>query len=117
MGNPAPSSYIPLLSTGYPVKMSFCQRIKNFLLGTFAEIFHADHHMKHQDLIMRKYLGDDLPPLSDIAKNTSLLLLNHHHSLAFPRPFLPNVIQVAGIHVHEPKPLPEVSLQLFYYMS
>lgn len=100
---------------GYPLKMSFFQRVKNFLLSTFDELFHTAYHMSHQDHIMRKYLGDDLPPLRDIIRNTSLLLINHHHALAFPRPFLPNVIQVAGVHVAEPKPLSKVILRNTFF--
>lgn len=57
---------------------------------------------------MRKYFGVDLPFLDDIIKNTSLILVNHHFSLAFPRPLLPNVIEIGGHHIRSPKPLPAV---------
>jgi UDP:flavonoid glycosyltransferase YjiC (YdhE family) len=36
------------------------------------------------------------------------VLLNSHFSMSFPRPYLPNMIEVGGMHVnHQPTPLPE----------
>ncbi|XP_037945443.1 UDP-glucosyltransferase 2-like [Teleopsis dalmanni] len=35
------------------------------------------------------------------------MLLNQHFSLSFPRPYVPNMIQVGGLHIsHKPSPLP-----------
>jgi glucuronosyltransferase len=58
--------------------------------------------------IARRYFGDSLPPLADIARNTSLLLLNTHFSMNQPRPFVPQIVEVGGLHLSLPKPLPEV---------
>lgn len=56
--------------------------------------------------MMRKFFGPDVPCLIDTIKKTSLVLVNHHHALGFPRPNLPNVIEVAGMHIYPLKPLP-----------
>nr|CAD7588238.1 unnamed protein product [Timema genevievae] len=55
--------------------------------------------------VARKYFGDSLPPLEEIARNTSLHLVNTHFSLFHPRPFVPAVVEVGGIHLGEPKKL------------
>ena len=90
--------------------MTFLERVENFLFTTASELIHTLLHLKSQDEIMRKYFGEDLPPIEDIVKNTSLVLINHHYSLAFPRPLLPNMVEIGGYHINPPKPLPSVSL-------
>lgn len=61
---------------------------------------------------MRQYFGDDLPPLQDIIKNTSFVLVNHHHSLGFPRPYVPNMIEIAGMHIDPPQSLANASFEV-----
>lgn len=39
-------------------------------------------------------------------KNASLVLINHHFSTSSIRPMVANMIEVGGIHVEPPKPLP-----------
>ena len=59
--------------------------------------------------IASKYFGSNLPSLESIAKNVSLVLVNTHYSLNRPRPLVPAVIQVGGLHIKEPNRLPAVS--------
>jgi len=63
-----------------------------------------------QDDIMRKLfkVSDDLPSVAEIEYTTSLVLLNHHFSINYPRPLIPNLVQVGGKHVRPPKKLPHV---------
>ncbi|XP_075223753.1 UDP-glycosyltransferase UGT5-like isoform X2 [Lycorma delicatula] len=48
-----------------------------------------------------------MPPLWQIAKNTSLVLVNTHPTLNRPRPQVPAVIDVGGMHIGKPEKLPE----------
>lgn len=41
----------------------------------------------------------------------SLLLVNTHYTMGYPRPFLPNIIEVAGMHMKPTKPLPQVRIR------
>lgn len=61
----------------------------------------------------RKFFGPDLPHLNDLAYNMSLLLVNSHFSLHQARPTVPNFVEVAGLHIRDPKPLPEVKEHCF----
>ncbi|KAK9870194.1 hypothetical protein WA026_006278 [Henosepilachna vigintioctopunctata] len=56
--------------------------------------------------ILRKYLPE-CPPLEDIQKNVSLVLLNSHFSIEPPRPLVPNAIQIGGFHLDQKKKLPQ----------
>lgn len=61
--------------------------------------------------VMEKALGAALPPVAEMARNTSLLLVNTFHALTLPRPHAVGVVEVGGIHITrpDPAPLPKVS--------
>jgi len=67
-------------------------------------------HVPKQNAAMQKYFNytDNLPPVWELEHNTSLVLLNTHHSLGYPKPLMPNYVQVGGMHVKPPKNLPQV---------
>lgn len=59
--------------------------------------------------LLREKLGDGIPDVHDLAKNTKLLFVNQHFALHGPRPLPPNVIEIGGIHIEKTrKPLPTV---------
>lgn len=49
-----------------------------------------------------------MPYLGELAKTTSLMLVNTHYSLNGVRPNTPSVIEVGGLHIKDLKPLDEV---------
>lgn len=106
VGNVAPTSHIPDPLLGHPYRMNFRERLENFVFTTFAEFYQKTIYMPKQDALMRRYFGNDHPYVADIIKNTSLLLINDHFSTSFPRPSVPNMVGIAGVHVRPPKPLP-----------
>jgi glucuronosyltransferase len=112
VGNPDNPAYIPTQSMASSDKMSFVERFIN----TFWNIFHKLHYPILMDApayrIAKRHFGESLPALSDLARNTSLIFVNSHFSLNRPRPLVPGVIEVAGIHIKSPKPLSKVSLRI-----
>ncbi|XP_067012380.2 UDP-glucosyltransferase 2 isoform X2 [Anabrus simplex] len=108
VGNPHTSSYIPELVMGYNPKMSFLQRFSNFGVSFFGYLFREFYFLPKQQELVKKYFKDpSIPPIQEMEKNASLLLLNTHFSLGFPRPFTPNTIEVGGMHIKPGKKLPE----------
>lgn len=59
--------------------------------------------------VVREHFGEEVPPLYEISKNVSFILQNGHAALTYPRPYLPNVAEIACIHCKRAKPLPDVS--------
>jgi glucuronosyltransferase len=57
---------------------------------------------------VKKYFGQDIPPLSELKKRTSLLLVNSHFSLNGPRPTVPGFVEVGGLHIQTGGKLLEV---------
>ncbi|XP_069681767.1 UDP-glycosyltransferase UGT5-like [Periplaneta americana] len=105
--NPENPSYIPHHFLGHSDRMTFFERMLNvFYQETTKWAYHKYMDIPTQK-IARKYFGESLPPLADIARNTSLLLVNSHFSLNQPRPFVPNIVEVGGMHITPPKPLPQ----------
>lgn len=50
--------------------------------------------------MLRDYFGnDDMPYLGELAKTTSVMLVNTHYSLNGVRPNTPAVIEVGGLHI------------------
>lgn len=112
--NPDNPSYIPHHFLAHTDRMSFSERIANTAYQASAKwAYHFLMDMPTQR-IARRYFGDSLPPLADIARNTSLLLLNTHFSMNQPRPLVPQIVEVGGLHLSPPAPLPKV-LSYFSY--
>lgn len=81
----------------------------NFLYAVTSELYHKLSYLPRQDALMRRHFGDNHPYVEDIIRNMSVLLINDHVSTSFPRPSVPNMVGIAGLHVAKPKPLPNVS--------
>lgn len=110
-GNPTPASYIPHHLTPYTSKMNFFQRLHNFFITTFDDATKYLYFYPKQNEILHKYMPE-APHLNDIAYNATLILLNSHTSVTDPIAHLPNMIQIAGFHIDDAKPLPK-DLQTF----
>lgn len=64
--------------------------------------------------IVREHFGRDVPSVYDLGRNVSFILQNGHATVTYPRPYLPNVAEIACIHCKRAKPLPEVRLKLIF---
>jgi hypothetical protein len=110
VGNPNPYAYIPDTFLEYSHHMSFWERLTNTVFGVYWRMGQEFYNIPRQDALMRQFFNDtdSLPPLSELVRNTSLLLLNNHFSLNYPKPMMPNLVEVGGMHVQPPKALPQV---------
>jgi glucuronosyltransferase len=108
MGNYYNPSYIPSKGTYFSDKMSFSQRLINAIVYVVKCFWFSALDSIAIESYARKHFGDEVPPLSEIARNTSLLLLNTHFSLNRPRPLVPGIVEVGGLHIRPAKELPEV---------
>lgn len=109
---PSSFSYIPNVIFGRSIEMDFVERLKNTVTGAM-QLYAEDYFdLPHKKAIMNAlftYEGWELrPPLEKMLSDVSLTLVNAHHAVGVPRPYLPGVIEVGGMHIKRPKPLPEV---------
>lgn len=95
--------------------LPFWRRLWNYVtMWRITYIMYRDLYPSHQKMA-ESYLEMRLPPLSDIARNASLIFVNQADALTPARPKLPNMITFTSFHVNEnPAPLPKV---LFFILN
>jgi glucuronosyltransferase len=118
VGNPTPYSYVPDPFQDFSDRMDFWERLLNTLGVTLQKLTRLFYFLPKQQALLEKYFSDyaPLPSISELDSSTSLLLLNHHFSISYPKPLMPNVVQVGGMHVKPAKKLPAVSRSLCYVL-
>jgi len=110
VGNPNPYSYVPEVYLHYSHRMNFWERLVNTLAGIYWRIWQEFYIIPRQEEAMKGFFNftEPPPPLKELLRKTSLLLVNNHFSLNYPKSLIPNIIEVGGMHVQPPKELPEV---------
>ncbi|GAB0093835.1 UDP-glucuronosyltransferase [Sergentomyia squamirostris] len=113
-GSPSPLSYVPHVLFTYTDRMTFGQRLANTMISVFEKVYMDLAYNHRQEALYNKHFPDPKPNLDELKKTSfPLILLNSHFSLSYPRPLLPNMIEIGGFHVDKkPKPLPQ-DLQKF----
>ncbi|KAF5292539.1 hypothetical protein FQR65_LT01685 [Abscondita terminalis] len=106
VGNPNNPAYIPIWNMDYSPTMNFIERLENTLVWVYVH-FYYNYILDAQEkdlFLMHSNRGPNY--LDDVMYNTSLIFVNSHFTLHGPRPNVPNVIDVAGIHIKQSKQLP-----------
>ncbi|XP_049943046.1 UDP-glycosyltransferase UGT5-like [Schistocerca serialis cubense] len=113
VGNPMPYAYVPSPILGYSTPMNFLERVDNTVYSLTFNLIRNLYYMPKVDALFRTHMNDStLPSLWEVERRTSLLLVNYHFSHGCPRPLVPAMKEVGGLHVREPKKLPQ-DLQKF----
>lgn len=98
-------SHIPSEFVGFSENMNFYERSFNWATTRIIKILSKLMVMSDDELIRKKF-GDGIPSVAEIAKNTSLILVNQHYSYSLPKQLPPSVIEVGGVHIKDEQPLP-----------
>ena len=115
IGNPnelayVPDSYLPLSD-----KMTYLERMLNVVIGVFIRLSRRYYLLPRMETILKEKFNDTSISMLKMEYSTSMLMLNTHFSIGYPRPLLPNVVLVGGMHVKPPKKLPQVSSVFVYF--
>ncbi|XP_022171389.1 UDP-glucuronosyltransferase 2B30-like [Myzus persicae] len=103
LGMPDHPAYVPSFWLRYSDSMSFGERLYNSAIAA-AELIVSEIAFQSTD----QQMLDDLytypghrncPPLDALRQAVQLTLVNGHHSVSYARPYPPNVVQVAGMHM------------------
>jgi glucuronosyltransferase len=110
VGSPHPYSYVPDEFIHYTDKMNFWERTHNTIVSLLKHVGRQLIHVPKQNAAMQNHFNytDSLPLVWELEYKTSLVLINTHHSLSYPKPLMPNYVQAGGMHVKPPKKLPQV---------
>ncbi|XP_065219014.1 UDP-glycosyltransferase UGT5-like isoform X17 [Planococcus citri] len=107
MGSPNNPSYIQTQYSGYTPKMEFFERLHNFVMHYYGVIAYKYLSTDIFNEIAQRIFGSSISKLEDIASKIDLLFLNCHFSYHWPKPLVPNIIEVGGLNIKPSKPLPE----------
>ncbi|CAB0016301.1 unnamed protein product [Nesidiocoris tenuis] len=112
LANPQELSYTPhILSSIGPGQASFADRLQNAVESAAGLFLYETFFVTRSTAAARSAVGD-LPDLGRVCSDAALLLVATHFTVNGPRPWNPNVVEVGGINVLEPKALPKDLQQL-----
>lgn len=114
VGNPQLLSFTNSYILPFTDHMTFFQRMANFIFHNYVLYYRKFHHLPIMDNIAQKYFGKSTPLPSEIEKNISLVMVNTHYSLDYPRPLVPAMITVGGMHITPGQELPNVRHILYF---
>lgn len=81
---------------------SFWARARNLYFTVYEFIWWKYWYLEKQEQLVKKYLHDlpqPVPSLYEVQGNASLILLNSHFSFDTPTAYLPNIVEIGGVHL------------------
>ncbi|XP_078595896.1 UDP-glucuronosyltransferase 1-2-like isoform X2 [Branchiostoma floridae x Branchiostoma japonicum] len=105
-GVPLPPSYVPSLLTDFTDDMTFLRRLQNVVLSTVVPVLARQVVNGIYNKLVRKYIGEE-ETIQSVSSRTDLWLYRTDDVLDFPRPSMPNIVQVGGLNVRAAVPLTE----------
>uniref|UniRef100_A0AAY4ED22 UDP-glucuronosyltransferase n=1 Tax=Denticeps clupeoides TaxID=299321 RepID=A0AAY4ED22_9TELE len=101
---PAPPSFIPRFNTGFTDVMNFPQRVQNVLM-TILEGFLCKKMYASFDELASRYLKKDIT-YKELVGYGAIWLNRYDFTFEYPRPQMPNMVQIGGINCAKRSPIP-----------
>ncbi|VVC39701.1 UDP-glucuronosyl/UDP-glucosyltransferase [Cinara cedri] len=111
-------SYVPSFWLHYPDVMSFTERLYNAAVVAAETALLsgvAGRRDEEQEMMDAAYTypgHENTPPLDALRAALTLSLINSHYSVSYARPYPPNVVPVAGMHMMGPRSAADVDRKL-----
>ncbi|XP_077291582.1 UDP-glycosyltransferase UGT5-like isoform X2 [Arctopsyche grandis] len=114
MGSPLQLAYMPhefLRSRG---RLGLLDRLQNLYYTVYDLIGRRLVMLpRHEKLVDKHFeFPETRPSIYELQRKVSLVLLNTHFSIDTVRPQVPGIVEIGGVHIKKPKPLPQ-NLQNF----
>ncbi len=106
---PSPPSYVPRFQSGSTDKMTFVERIHNFVMSGVELVLCRIMYASFDELASR-YLGADVT-YQEIISRGAIWLLRYDFTFEYPRPLMPNMVLIGGINCWKSAELSAVSHQ------
>ncbi|KAI4572337.1 hypothetical protein MJT46_005405 [Ovis ammon polii x Ovis aries] len=103
---PFPPSYVPVMFSELSDRMTFMERVKNMFYTLYFDLFFTAYNDKKWNQFYSEVLGRSTT-LSETMGKAEMWLIRSYWDFSFPRPRLPNVEFVGGLHCKPAKPLPK----------
>uniref|UniRef100_A0A0K8WKL2 UDP-glucuronosyltransferase n=2 Tax=Bactrocera latifrons TaxID=174628 RepID=A0A0K8WKL2_BACLA len=105
----SPWSYVPHGFLPYSDRMSFWERVQNTYNSLYEDLHREYVYFPLMDDLVAKYFGHlpiNLPKVTVMEKNISVMLLNSFAPLTSARPTIDGMVPVGGMHIYPPIALP-----------
>ncbi|XP_049808951.1 UDP-glucosyltransferase 2-like [Schistocerca nitens] len=107
-GNPDNPAYSPWWAHPYSDHLSFWQRLYSSCVWFYFNYLWFNVVLPKHDAILKNNFGPEVPSIFELERNFSLMLITNHFTQSYPRPNLPNFVEVTGLHIQpDVKPLPQ----------
>ncbi|XP_036819772.1 UDP-glucuronosyltransferase 2C1-like [Oncorhynchus mykiss] len=103
---PSPLSYVPFPVAELTDKMSFFERVLNFLVYVIRQYLYRQAIRPHYSALVSRYFGPEVDYFS-LFQAADLWLMRVDFVFEFPRPTMPNIIYIGGFQCKPAKPLPQ----------
>uniref|UniRef100_A0ACB8GFL3 Uncharacterized protein n=1 Tax=Sphaerodactylus townsendi TaxID=933632 RepID=A0ACB8GFL3_9SAUR len=107
---PSPPSYVPKYLTAYADHMGFNQRVKNFLISSLEFLTCSLIYSPFNNLIT-EFLQREVT-VYELYSQASVWLLRYDFAFEYPRPLMPNMVLIGGLHCEKKTPLTQVGFAL-----
>nr|CAD7597665.1 unnamed protein product [Timema genevievae] len=107
VGNPNLPAYVPEVFLPYSGEMTIFERAHSMIYLLWLKYHFYYTVIPKQDAIARKHFGESMPYLGDLHFQPSMLFVTTDFIFHNPRPNVPAVVQLSGLHINKPKPLPK----------
>nr|CAD7394604.1 unnamed protein product [Timema cristinae] len=114
VGNPNFPAYTPETFLSYSDKMTFFERAHNMIYFLWLKYYFYYTALPAHDAIARRHFGEAMPYLGDIHLKPSMLFVTTDFVFHSPRPNVPAVVQLSGLHINSPKPLPQKNIEMVW---
>uniref|UniRef100_A0A8C8GFV0 glucuronosyltransferase n=1 Tax=Oncorhynchus tshawytscha TaxID=74940 RepID=A0A8C8GFV0_ONCTS len=101
---PTPPSYVPRLFSGNTDHMDFLGRVKNMLMYSLESYLCTVMFASFDELTSR-YLEKDMT-YRELLGHGAIWLLRYDYSFEYPKPRMPNMVNIGGINCGKRAPLP-----------
>ncbi|CAG2057700.1 unnamed protein product [Timema podura] len=109
VGNPNLPAYAPEVFLPYSDRKTFFERVHSMFFLLWLKYHFYYNVIPTQDAIARKHFGESMPYLGDLHFKPSMLFVTNDFIFHSPTPNVPAVVQLSGLHINSPKPLPQLA--------
>lgn len=94
----------------YPMSrhMNLMERVINSVATIGMQLARTHWFTVQEQVVVNEVMGEQYV-LENIVSELSLLLVNSHHTIQGPRPLMPGLVEVGGMHISAEKPLDKVN--------
>lgn len=91
----------------YTDKMTFPERLKNTIYSHIEDLHFGLVTKRSQRKLYNELFPNAKRSFDDMYHSSSIIFMNTHNAASTPRPYMPNMIEIGGIHVQPAQELPQ----------